>query len=368
MQHLRAAGGEVGDLADEVGVDAVDEVFEVEVHVVRRAVELAGVVEAQVVGGEVVEISPGADEGAFGLAHLLAVDGEEAVHEDLVGRLVAGTVEHRGPEEGVEAHDVFADEVVELGLGVLPVLREVVAVLRAPVLERGHVADGRVHPDVEVFAGMAGDFKAEVGRIAGDVPAAQGFVEPFEELVGDVGRSVRGYPLLEEVAEGFELEEELFAVALDGGLAADGAGRVFQFVRAVRRRAGVARVAVLIARAAFGASAFDKAVGQEHVVVFAVELLDGRGGDITAALHRREDGVAECAVFVAVGSVVVVKRNLEVGKVFGVGGVALLDDRLWRDAFLTRADHDRRAVRIVGTDVNALVAAHLLEPHPEVSL
>jgi hypothetical protein len=44
------------------------------------------------------------------------------------------------------------------------------------------------------------------------------------------------------------------------------------------------------------------------------------------------------------------------------------DQRLRRDAFLLGAQHDRRAVRVVGADVPALVAAHLLEAHPDVGL
>jgi hypothetical protein len=41
---------------------------------------------------------------------------------------------------------------------------------------------------------------------------------------------------------------------------------------------------------------------------------------------------------------------------------------LWRDAFLLGAQHDRCAVGVVGADVPAFVAAHLLEAHPDVGL
>ena len=40
VQHLRAARGEVGDLADEVGVDALHEVAEVEVDVGHKELDL----------------------------------------------------------------------------------------------------------------------------------------------------------------------------------------------------------------------------------------------------------------------------------------------------------------------------------------
>ena len=45
-----------------------------------------------------------------------------------------------------------------------------------------------------------------------------------------------------------------------------------------------------------------------------------------------------------------------------------LDELLGRDAFASRAQHDRRAVRVVGADVVDFVALHLLEAHPDVGL
>src|SRR5271157_1131384 len=44
------------------------------------------------------------------------------------------------------------------------------------------------------------------------------------------------------------------------------------------------------------------------------------------------------------------------------------DERFRRDALVPGADHHRRAVGVVRAHVPALVAAHLLEPHPEVGL
>ncbi len=44
------------------------------------------------------------------------------------------------------------------------------------------------------------------------------------------------------------------------------------------------------------------------------------------------------------------------------------DQRLRRDAFLLRAQHDRRAVRVVGADVVHLVPGHAHRPHPDVGL
>ena len=58
-------------------------------------------------------------------------------------------------------------------------------------------------------------------------------------------------------------------------------------------------------------------------------------------------------------------------KVCEIAAVLLLDslDQLFRaDAFLCGAQHDRGAVGIIGTDINAVVAAQFLETYPDVGL
>ena len=217
LEHLRGARGDVRDLADEIGVDALDEVREIQVHVVGRAAELRGVVVPERLGREMVEVCPRVDERALRLRHLLAVDGEKAVDEYLVRLLEAGDVQHPRPEEAVEADYVLADKMIMLNLGqgfggartpgcCPPPVLELLAVLLAPVAERGEVADRRVDPDVEELVLVAGNLEAEVRRVARDAPAAQGLLEPLEELVRDVARRVARNPLLEEVVLRLELE------------------------------------------------------------------------------------------------------------------------------------------------------------------
>ena len=84
-------------------------------------------------------------------------------------------MQHGRPEQGVEIEDVFADEVVHLGLAVgFEVFVEIDADAVAQVLERRHVAHGRVQPHVEIFARRVGDFETEIRRVAADVPVGQG--------------------------------------------------------------------------------------------------------------------------------------------------------------------------------------------------
>ncbi len=119
---------------------------------------------------------------------------------------------HGRPEQGVEVDDVLADEVVKLGGRVFaPVRIEVqVRATCAEVLEAGHVADRRIEPDVEVFARLVGDFKAEIRRVAGDVPLLQTAVQPLGDLVGDgVLQRAAARPAFQHGVEGWQIEEEV---------------------------------------------------------------------------------------------------------------------------------------------------------------
>src|SRR5690606_20603919 len=68
------------------------------------------------------------------------------------------------------------------------------------------------------------------------------------------------------------------------------------------------------------------------------------------------------------GGVEVVEIHQEIGEVGAVFGLDIGDQLFRGDAFLLRAQHYRRAVSIVGADVDALVAAQLLEAYPHVRL
>ena len=54
----------------------------------------------------------------------------------------------------------------------------------AEILKAGHIANGCIQPDIEVLARRIGNFKAEVGGIATDIPLLQAAVEPLAQLVG----------------------------------------------------------------------------------------------------------------------------------------------------------------------------------------
>src|SRR5690606_3269115 len=185
--------GDVDVLADQVAVDAGDEVVRVEVQVFDVGVELGGDVVAQPFGVHAdVQVAQRGDPRAPALGHLFAADRDEAVHVQHVGDLAAGELQHRRPEQGVDVDDVLADEVHLLGVaGRRQQGVEVQAVLAAVGLQGGQVADRSVEPGVEVLARGVGDGDAEVGLVAGNVPVGQvgfgafGGAQPFARLGED---------------------------------------------------------------------------------------------------------------------------------------------------------------------------------------
>ncbi len=155
---------------------------------------------------------------------------------------------------------------------------------------------------------------------------------------------------------------------------ADGRGaghhrvRVDQVGRLVGRAAHFATVAVLVFRAALRALALDEAVRQEHFLDRVIRLLDVARVDQPGIAQRRVHRLAQDPVFFRIGRIIVVERNakaVEIALVFLPHAV----DQLFRcDAFQFRAQHDCRAVRIVGAHVVDLMPVHAQRANPDVRL
>jgi hypothetical protein len=284
--------------------------LEVEVDVFHARRQLGGVVVTQPFRVEAgVEVALGGDEGAARFRHLCAVDRKKAVGEDLRRRAVAGVGQFGRPEQRVEVEDVLADEVVELGRRVrLEPFVEIEAVPAAQVLERAHVADRRVEPDVEVLARRIGDFEAEVGRVARNIPVGQlvfaGGAQPFLHLVGGLGLQHAVVATGVAAQEGFAARVgELEEIMLGGAQLRFGAGngriRFDEVGRRVGGAAGFAVVAILVLGVAFRALALDEAVGQEQLLDRVVILLDGARLDQPGGAQLEVDVVGAVAGFVA---------------------------------------------------------------------
>ena len=278
-------------------------------------------------------------------------------------------MQHRRPEQRVEIDDVLADEVNLFGVRTRELFGEVQTVLGAVGLEAGQIADRGVEPDVEVLARRVGNFNAEVGRVAGDVPVGQVAVEPFLVLGQNLGLhaglavgALARRPLVQELLRTRvgEAEEVVRARLQNRHGAGNGAARIDEVRGRVHAAALFARVAVLIGRAALGARALDEAVGQEHADLFVVELLDVGRVNQARGLQAPVDVLRELGVFRAFGAVPVVKVNVEVVQILAAAGRDLRDEFLRRDALLSGRDHDRGAVSVVSAHKVHGVAAHAL--------
>ena len=150
--------------------------------------------------------------------------------------------------------------------------------------------------------------------------------------------------------------------------AAQHRARVLQFAGIVGGAADLAVVAVLVGGAAARAAALDETVRQEHLLFRVEELADGALADVAGVAQFPVDVLGQVAVFVRVRAVVVVEADLEAGEVGLVLPGHARDQLLRRDAVLPGAQHDGRAVGIVGADVDTVVAAQLLEAHPDIGL
>ncbi len=65
---------------------------------------------------------------------------------------------------------------------------------------------------------------------------------------------------------------------------------------------------------------------------------------------------------------VVIEIDAKGGEIATVFRGDALDQLLGADPFVLRAQHDRRAVRVVSADVVTLVATHFLKTHPDIGL
>ncbi len=116
------------------------------------------------------------------------------------------------------------------------------------------------------------------------------------------------------------------------------------------------------------AGAAHEPVGQEHAFLLVVGLLDRAPSDQILRIEPPVYLLDQDAVLFRVRSVEVIEFHQESGQIALVIPLEPRHEFLRRDAGLARAEHDRRAVRVAGAHVDAVVAAQLLEAHPDVGL
>ena len=190
------------------------------------------------------------------------------------------------------------------------------------------------------------------------------------QIVGNLRlkMAARLRPIVEESVQLLDVDEQVVGLANFRRAARKRTLGVNQIGRIVVCPALVATVAVLVGRFAFRACAFDKAVGQKSAGLGVEKLGDFLFDDQSGFSERGPNLQTHRSRFRAVRAAVVVELDIESGEVGRVGLLHLGDQLFLGDAFLPGADHDGRAVGIVGTDIDAPPAAKFLESDPDVRL
>ena len=97
--------------------------------------------------------------------------------------------------------------------------------------------------------------------------------------------------------------------------AGNGGKGVFQFGRGVGSTAGFTVIAVLVTSAAFRAFTFNITVGQKQLFYRIVQLFDFADGNMAFIAAGFVNLLREKTVFVAVGAVEIIERDLKTGKI-----------------------------------------------------
>ena len=173
---------------------------------------------------------------------------------------------------------------------------------------------------------------------------------------------------MQRLLECTELEEVVFGLAPHRSGAAHHRNRILQIRGRIGGAAVFAGIPVLIGGAANRADAFDVAVRQKHFGGIVVGLADAAPVDVAGLPLRQIHAVAQRLVLRRVRRTEVIHADQHVGQVALMFDFDPLDQLLRGYSLGLRLEHDGRAVRVVGADVVALMAAKFLKPHPDVGL
>jgi len=99
-----------------------------------------------------------------------------------------------------------------------------------------------------------------------------------------------------------------------------------------------------------------------------LSLADRFATDVTCRDELAIDVLGQLAALARMGRIEVVEADAKIGEVTRLFGAEPRDQLLGGDAFLACLEHRRRAVCIARADVDDVVTAQLLEPHPDVAL
>ena len=166
----------------------------------------------------------------------------------------------------------------------------------------------------------------------------------------------------------FQFDEKVLGRANLGSRTGERAFRINQFGRRISGPATAAIVARLINRVATWASSTDKAIRQKGALLHIEQLLDVFLFNEPRLANRLPDLVAMRLRFGTVCAAVMVELDAEPGEISLVSRLGFRDDLFFATTFSTSPNHDRRAMRVVSTNVQTAVASQLLKAHPNIGL
>jgi hypothetical protein len=112
---------------------------------------------------------------------------------------------------------------------------------------------------------------------------------------------------------------------------------------------------------ALGAGAFYKPVGQKHLIVIAVELLDCPRRNMPLSLGGFKNFIHESSIAFRVRRPIVIMFDFEAFEISNMLFSNLCNHGFWRNVLFASGKHYRSSVRVVCTDEHRIVASHLLE-------
>lgn len=164
-----------------------------------------------------------------------------------------------------------------------------------------------------------------------------------------------------------KLNEQVCRFFNDWRRTAERAFRIDQINGAVSMPAN-ATVAWLVRFATLRTRSTDKAISQKRLRFGIIKLFDRPLCNHVGGTKRLPKLRAQFAIFIAVSAAVVIKNNVEACEISLVRGAHRRDQINFAASFFPGANHDCRAVGIIGTNINGTISAKSLEPNPDIGL
>jgi hypothetical protein len=124
----------------------------------------------------------------------------------------------------------------------------------------------------------------------------------------------------------------------------------------------------LVCSATFGTGSSDKPVSQKRFGIGVVQLLDGPFSDQVGLSQCVPEFSTNLTIRFAIGAAVVIKVDPESMEITLMFVTHRCNEVFFGTSLFSGSDHDCRAVCVVRADIDALVAAKLLEADPDVGL